>query len=61
MMHSENQKLVAKIADCRSALDDQVRHIINCHFDPEKGTPFWLEYAENLGLIRATKSIAMVT
>ena len=48
-MHSENQKLEAKIADCRSALDDQVRHVINCHFDPEKGTPFWLEYAEKLG------------
>ncbi|HCK15099.1 TPA: hypothetical protein DHW51_13335, partial [Candidatus Poribacteria bacterium] len=48
-MHSENQQLTTKIADCRRALDEQVRHVINCHFDPEKGTPFWLEYAEKLG------------
>ena len=32
----------------REDLDAHVRHVINCHFDPKKGTPFWLEYAEKL-------------
>ena len=30
-------------------LDAHVRHVINCHFDPKKGTPFWLEYAKKIG------------
>ena len=37
------------IASAREALDAHVRHVVNCHFDPEKGTPFWLTYAQKLG------------
>jgi hypothetical protein len=32
----------------REALDAWVREIVDWHFDPETGCPFWLEYARNL-------------
>lgn len=34
--------------EARQALDAQVREIVQWHFDPDTGTPFWLDYAENL-------------
>jgi hypothetical protein len=40
--------LEQKIAEAKKKLDAHVREIVNWHFDPEKGTPFWLEYAKNL-------------
>ena len=30
----------------RTALDEHVCEIVQWHFDPENGTPFWIEYAE---------------
>jgi phenylacetate-coenzyme A ligase PaaK-like adenylate-forming protein len=33
----------------KTALDAQVREIVNWHFDPETGCPFWLDYAKKLG------------
>ena len=33
----------------RAALDAHVRDIINWHFDPATGSPFWLDYAKTLG------------
>lgn len=30
-------------------LDEHVREIIQCHFDPDKGTPFWIDKAKQLG------------
>src|SRR5207237_2463803 len=39
----------AKVTQAREQLDAQVREIIAWHFDPEKGTPFWLEKAKQLG------------
>jgi phenylacetate-coenzyme A ligase PaaK-like adenylate-forming protein len=33
----------------RKELDAQVREVMQIHFDPEKGTPFWLERAKELG------------
>src|SRR5436189_6102327 len=33
----------------RAALDAHVRNIINWHFDPATGSPFWLDYASRLG------------
>ena len=33
----------------RAALDAHVREIVNWHFDPATGSPFWLEYAKKLG------------
>ena len=31
------------------ALDAHVREIVNWHFDPATGSPFWLDYAKKLG------------
>ena len=31
------------------ALDAWLREVVRWHFDPEKGTPFWLEWAEKSG------------
>jgi phenylacetate-coenzyme A ligase PaaK-like adenylate-forming protein len=39
----------AKVSQAKEQLDAQVREIIAWHFDPEKGTPFWLEKAKQLG------------
>ncbi|MGE3804464.1 MAG: hypothetical protein AB7K24_07310 [Gemmataceae bacterium] len=33
----------------RERLDEHVRAIVQWHFDPETGTPFWLEKAKTLG------------
>src|SRR5262249_27852727 len=33
----------------REQLDAQVREIVNWHFDPDKGTPFWLDKVKELG------------
>ena len=40
--------LKQKIQEAREKLDAHVREIVQWHFDPEKGTPFWLEYAKKL-------------
>ncbi len=40
--------LTTKINEARQKLDAHVREIVGWHFDPEKGTPFWLEYAKKL-------------
>jgi hypothetical protein len=40
--------LEQKIKQAREKLDAHVREIVGWHFDPEKGTPFWLEYAKKL-------------
>src|SRR5690348_188529 len=31
-------------------LDSQVREVINWHFSPETGCPFWLEWAKKAGI-----------
>ncbi|MGH2628128.1 MAG: hypothetical protein ACRDHY_15930, partial [Anaerolineales bacterium] len=37
-----------QIQAARERLDAAVREIVAWHFDPETGTPFWLEYARKL-------------
>ena len=32
-------------AEAQTQLDERVREIINWHFSPETGCPFWLEWA----------------
>ena len=39
----------AQVADARSALDAWVREMVDWHFDPATGAPFWIEYAQKLG------------
>jgi len=40
--------LTQKVQDAREKLDAHVREIVGWHFNPETGTPFWLEYAKKL-------------
>ena len=37
-----------KIAAARDDLDAHVRAIVEWHFSPETGCPFWLSYAQQL-------------
>jgi phenylacetate-coenzyme A ligase PaaK-like adenylate-forming protein len=39
--------LDAKVRQAREQLDAQVREIVQWHFNPETGTPFWLEKASS--------------
>jgi phenylacetate-coenzyme A ligase PaaK-like adenylate-forming protein len=38
-----------QLKDAQDKLDAHVREIVAWHFDPEKGTPFWLDKAKTLG------------
>ncbi len=40
--------LAERVAEAKLRLDAHTREIIAWHFDPQTGTPFWLEYARNL-------------
>src|SRR5215831_11496002 len=42
-------ELAARVDDAKVKLDAQVREIIEWHFSPETGCPFWLEFASKLG------------
>jgi len=41
--------LTQQIESAKTALDAKVREIVQWHFDPETGCPFWLDYASKLG------------
>jgi phenylacetate-coenzyme A ligase PaaK-like adenylate-forming protein len=43
------EDLDAAIRAASTRLDEQVREIVRWHFDPEHGTPFWIDYAKGLG------------
>jgi len=38
----------AQVAEARARLDAHVQEMMDWHFSPETGCPFWLEYAKNL-------------
>lgn len=40
--------LQTKAADAQQRLDDWTREVVQWHFDPETGCPFWLEFAKQL-------------
>ena len=48
-MNVLDQSLQQRIDSARVRLDAHVRQIVKLHFDPDKGTPFWLEQAESFG------------
>jgi hypothetical protein len=48
MNHTLETDLVAGRQANRDALDVWTREIIQWHFDPKTGCPFWLEYAQKL-------------
>jgi phenylacetate-coenzyme A ligase PaaK-like adenylate-forming protein len=39
----------AQVQKAREALDAWVREVVNVHFDPATGSPFWLDRAKTLG------------
>jgi phenylacetate-coenzyme A ligase PaaK-like adenylate-forming protein len=41
--------LARRARDARTQLDAQVREIVEWHFNPETGCPFWLDFASKLG------------
>ncbi len=41
-------ELAARVQEARARLDAHVREIIEWHFSPETGCPFWLEFASKL-------------
>lgn len=42
-------ELAARVQGSKEALDAHVREIIEWHFNPETGCPFWLNWAEKAG------------
>jgi len=42
-------ELERRAAEARERLDEHVREIVDWHFDPGTGCPFWLEWAEESG------------
>jgi phenylacetate-coenzyme A ligase PaaK-like adenylate-forming protein len=47
--YSTETGLQEKVKAAREKLDAQVRDVVAWHFSPETGTPFWLDYAKQLG------------
>jgi hypothetical protein len=43
-----NEALKKKVDTAKEKLDAHVRDIVQWHFDPATGCPFWLEFASNL-------------
>ena len=48
MKKAAETDLRSRIKTSREALDSWVREIVEWHFNPETGCPFWLDYARNL-------------
>ncbi len=40
--------LEPRVSDAKRKLDAHVQEIVRWHFDPESGTPFWLDFASKL-------------
>lgn len=45
---TRGDSLAQRVAEARTRLDAHTRDIVAWHFDPQTGTPFWLEYAKGL-------------
>src|SRR5258708_1846274 len=45
-MNSMNASIETRAKQAAEQLDAQVREIINWHFNPETGCPFWLDWAK---------------
>jgi phenylacetate-coenzyme A ligase PaaK-like adenylate-forming protein len=43
---ADNKSLEVLIKEAKAKLDAQVRDVVNWHFSPDTGTPFWLEKAK---------------
>jgi len=45
---SKELAIESKIKEAKGKLDNHVRGIVQWHFDPETGSPFWLEFGKKL-------------
>ena len=48
-MNTETSTAETRAAQARTALDAWVREIIEWHFNPDTGCPFWLDWARDAG------------
>jgi len=48
-MSTAQQTLQSKIKTAKENLDSWLREVVDWHFDPATGCPFWRNYAETLG------------
>lgn len=48
-MESLSTDLQTRAAEARRRLDEWTVEVVNWHFSPETGTPFWLDWAKNAG------------
>ena len=48
MKSTSETDLESRVKDSRNALDSWVQEIVEWHFNPETGCPFWLDYARQL-------------
>ena len=48
-MSTAEVALPTKIKTTQETLDAWVREVVQWHFDPATGCPFWLDYAQKLG------------
>ena len=44
-----SEPLQQSVAEKRAQLDAHVREVVQWHFNPETGCPFWIERAKTLG------------
>jgi phenylacetate-coenzyme A ligase PaaK-like adenylate-forming protein len=49
MASVNDSTLTQRAEEARNRLDAHVREMVQWHFDPETGCPFWLDYAQGLG------------
>ena len=47
-MTTSSAPLKDRVAEARARLDAHVREIVQWHFSPETGCPFWLDHAARL-------------
>lgn len=47
-MEINSKPFTEKIKLAKQKLDEHVRAMVQWHFDPKTGSPFWLDFAENL-------------
>jgi hypothetical protein len=48
MSVASNSKLGERVREAQQRLDEHVREMVQWHFDPKTGCPFWLELADHL-------------
>ena len=48
MPETNSTNISTRVEEARMELDAHVRETINWHFDPETGSPFWLDFASKL-------------